>query len=244
MVELRLHGEQVQTVFDLLGKKENDITYSLGWALSQSDRLATALLEDVFPGDTPGELRAVRLQEFLAEGGYTDIEVESERFDLILEAKRGWNLPSRRQLTQYAPRLHGKSASAILVVSECSPDFARHRLPKSVDGVRVAYRSWKQVAQLVETWSQGGTHAEGRLLRELVRYLRGLMSMQNQTSNRVYVVSLGAKPTSWSGSLTPIQIVTEKGQYFHQIGGGYPKDPPNYVGFRWGGRLQQINPRG
>ncbi len=235
MIDLRLDGEQVHTVFDLLGKKENDITYSLGWALSRSDRLTTALLEELFAGDAPGQLRAVRLQEFLTGGGYTDIEIESERFDVILEAKRGWNLPTLAQLTQYAPRLHSKTASAILVVSECSPDFARPRLPESVDGVAVAYRSWRQVVQLVEIWSQGGGHAERRLLREFVRYLKGLMSVQNQDSNRVYVVSLGATPTPWSGSLTPIQIVAEKERYFHQIGGGYPKDPPNYVGFRWRG---------
>lgn len=31
-----------------------------------------------------------------------------------------------------------------------------------------------------------------------------------------------------------------KGRYFHPIGNGYPKEPPNYIGFRWAGVLQQI----
>jgi hypothetical protein len=35
--ELILYGRPVGTVFDLLGSKENDITYSLGWALAESE---------------------------------------------------------------------------------------------------------------------------------------------------------------------------------------------------------------
>jgi hypothetical protein len=66
------------------------------------------------------------------------------------------------------------------------------------------------------------------------------MTMQRQTSNMVYVVSLGTERTSWSGSLTPIEVVTVKNRYFHQIGGTWPKEPPNYLGFRWHGRLKQI----
>jgi hypothetical protein len=34
--------------------------------------------------------------------------------------------------------------------------------------------------------------------------------------------------------------VTVKNAYFHQIGGTWPKEPPNYLGFRWHDRLQQI----
>jgi len=44
VTELRLYGRVVQTVFALLGAHEDDVTYSLGWALSQSDDLAYALL--------------------------------------------------------------------------------------------------------------------------------------------------------------------------------------------------------
>lgn len=50
-VDLRLHGRPVYTVFDLLGEKEDDITYSVGWGLAQSESLAYALLGEVFDGD-------------------------------------------------------------------------------------------------------------------------------------------------------------------------------------------------
>jgi len=35
VTELRLHSRVVHTVFDLLGGKEDDITYSVGWGLAQ-----------------------------------------------------------------------------------------------------------------------------------------------------------------------------------------------------------------
>jgi hypothetical protein len=80
---------------NLLGSKENDLTFSLGWALAQSNRAAETVLEDTFPGIEVGTVAAVRLQEFVEGGGFTDIELESDRVAMILEAKRGWNLRSR-----------------------------------------------------------------------------------------------------------------------------------------------------
>ena len=64
--------------------------------------------------------------------------------------------------------------------------------------------------------------------------------MQNQTSNMVYVVSLGTEVQEWSAPFTPVEIVVKKDKYFHPVGNGYPKEPPNYLGFRWHGKLQQI----
>ena len=53
------------------------------------------------------------------------------------------------------------------------------------------------------------------------------------------LVALGSTVQSWSAPFTPIQIVVDN-LYFCPIGNGYPKEPPNYLGFRWNGRLQQI----
>src|SRR3954463_8701454 len=106
MPELRLHSQPVRTVFDLLGHKEDDITYSVGWGLSQSEAFAQSLLAEVFDGDV-GDITAVRLQETVVGAGRTDIEIESERAHLIVEAKRGWTVPTETQLRTYAERLQG-----------------------------------------------------------------------------------------------------------------------------------------
>lgn len=36
MTDIYLHGLPISTNFDLLGSQENDITFSVGWALAQS----------------------------------------------------------------------------------------------------------------------------------------------------------------------------------------------------------------
>jgi hypothetical protein len=48
MTELTLHSQRVETVFDLLGDKEDDITYSVGWGLAQSADLARTLLREAY----------------------------------------------------------------------------------------------------------------------------------------------------------------------------------------------------
>jgi hypothetical protein len=45
------------------------------------------------------------LQGYQSEYGYTDIEIDVPSVGCcIIEAKRGWNLPGKKQLTKYAAR--------------------------------------------------------------------------------------------------------------------------------------------
>jgi hypothetical protein len=242
VADLLLHGRPVATVFDLLGDKENDITYSLGWALANSDRLALDLLDDVLGSQGDTESPAISLQDFVSGGGYTDVEIKTPHRHLIVEAKRGWSLPSLAQLEKYAPQIE-RSQGVLLVIAEGSSEFADSAgCPRQAAGVAVHYRSWQQVTALVAVVASSARGAERRLLEELVRYLRGLMSARDPRDNMAYVVSIGQDPLSWS-DLTFREIV-ERGHYFHPVGGGrgrWPKEPPNYLGFRWNGCLQSIH---
>jgi hypothetical protein len=130
MLDLTLYGRPVRTVFDLPGKKENDLTYSLGWGLGQSDTFVQRLLREVFADKQAGELQALRLHEFLPGSGFTDIEIETNKVALVLEAKVGWSLLEKAQLERYAPRLKSAEIGQILVVSECTPEFAAARCRK------------------------------------------------------------------------------------------------------------------
>lgn len=238
----------MHTVFDLLGEKENDLTYALGWGLANSPRLIEAVLEDVGSeldvADT-GDDPAVRLQEYVPGSGYTDVEIRSDKAHVIIEAKRGWVLPDERQLSKYAESLTPGLAGAMVIIAEGSPAFAAGKYPAAVPGpdgemVPVLYRSWEQATLLAEGVS-GGASNEARLLRELTRYLRGLVNMQNQRDNMVFVVSLG-READWT-PIPPQDIVLKHNRYFHPVGGGsggWPKEPPNYLGFRFDGQLEQI----
>jgi hypothetical protein len=243
LAELTLHSRPVHTVFDLLGSKEDDCTYSLGWALAQSDALADALLREFLAGD-PDAATVVRLQESVPGSGRTDIELETVEAHVVLEAKRGWTVPSIEQLQQYTPRFLNDIGrkSVLAVVGEGSSEWALPRLPKEVGGIPVQYASWARVAELASSAADGcRSSVEKRLLRELCRYLKGVMTMRDTESNMVYVVSLGTKPLVSDGT-SFADIVVKHNTYFHPVGGPgrYPKVPPNYLGFRFGGKLQQI----
>ena len=59
MPELLLHKRKVESIFHLLGEHENDITYSVSWALSQSARFLAAFLSPVSGGTLVDSSRKV-----------------------------------------------------------------------------------------------------------------------------------------------------------------------------------------
>lgn len=242
MAELHLHGRPISSIFELLGANENDITYSLGWALANSPSLTRAVLEQALGSGAKHGTDEIRLQERVPDSGITDILILGPTVRAIVEAKRGWQLPSVDQLALYVPRFREdeRSHQVLLTMSEASREFAALHLPQAVDGVSVAHLAWKDIIRLSRQPNAG--HAEKRLLAELCTYLARIVSMQNQESNLVYVVSLGRGGPEWS-SLSWIDIVEREGRYFHPVGpsGGWPKEPPNYLGFRYSGRLQRIH---
>lgn len=243
MTDLFLHGHQAKTVFDLLGDKENDITFSIGWALAQCDGFLTLLLKRLFADYDVGEAQAVQLQQS-GDSGFTDIEIITNHAHVIVEAKRGWDLPENieQQIAKYARRFSASSKhNRLVVMSEAADYYALARLPQQVNGTPVHYLSWRAVAALATESQRASAHAEKRLLQELVSYLNGIMTSQNQTSNQVYVVAVAGGTPDWS-ALSWQDIVTQSHRYFHPVGGnGWPKTPPNYLGFRYGGRLQSIH---
>jgi hypothetical protein len=105
--------------------------------------------------------------------------------------------------------------------------------------IPIKYLSWKDVAALVLISQKGASHREKHLLEELLEYLRGLITMQNQSSNWVFIVSLGSNTPDWS-TISWIDVVEKKSLYFHPVGNGWPKEPPNYIAFRYNGQLQSI----
>ena len=138
-------------------------------------------MAEVFDTD-PGAPAAIALQHSIHEAGRTEVEIETEHAHLIVEAKVRWDLPGHDQLKQYSGRFSTDKAlsKAILVISECSPEWALPRLPGQIAGIPVRYLPWGRVAALVErTETRSRSSTEKRLLREFVRYLKGVMTMQD-----------------------------------------------------------------
>ncbi len=241
MANLNLHGKQIDSVFELLGKNENDITYSIGWALANSRAFLSVLLDKLVPEAAASEEDVIQLQEYKRESGITDIEIRGKGYHIIIEAKRGWSLPGEGQLRQYAKRLKSDKdkRNSVVVMSECSHEYAGSILPENILGVPIKFLSWKDIDRLVDNIGKA-PHSEKSILRQLRLYLMRIVNMQNQLSNMVYVVSLGSG-TPEKSTISWIDIVEKKRKYFHPIAKGWPSNPPNYMGFRYGGKLQRIH---
>ncbi len=236
-----IHNEQIESVFQLLGRKENDMTYSLGWALSQSDSLFAEFVKSIrFPtNETETE---IRLQRYVGKGkGFTDVEIEGKKFHLIVEAKRGWSLPSLHQLRKYERRLKNcDGKAAIVILSECSDEYFHHYRDTSGLDAEVLHVPWKNLYWIAKKAMGKANHAGKRLLGQFTTYLEKIMRAQNRESNWVYVVSVArGTPEGWKISWR--DIVERKRMYFHPISGRWPKEPPNYIAFRYDGRLQSIH---
>lgn len=220
MPELLLNRRPIESVFSLLGEKENDVTYSIGWALARCSPFLQRFLQTAIGSRARLNLEklVVCLQEFRKGEGITDIEIRDAYLHLIVEAKRGWELPTQHQLEKYVPRFRAMKATQRLLVtmSECSDDYACHYLPASVAGIPVRHIGWKTVGAL--TTLPRGTHADKRLMQELRDYLATIVNMQPQESNWVYVVSLSR--TEWAPGLTFIDVVEKRRRYFHPYGTG------------------------
>lgn len=107
---------------------EDDMSRALGWALSHCPGLLKTFVSKVAGGDFDPSAATVKFQVIDRKTGPIDLEIESrESVHLVGEAKRGSELPTQAQLTQYAIRLTSSQAAekAIVVLTDCSPSYAK-----------------------------------------------------------------------------------------------------------------------
>lgn len=128
MAILKSYGQEIRSVFQLLGDKENDITSSICWALVKCPEFLKRIVKKVCGVEANPENVTILNQEYDKTTGITDIEVTDDQyFHIIFEAKRGWLLPGAEQLTKYSTRkdFAGKPVEHkhIVSLSECSQTY-------------------------------------------------------------------------------------------------------------------------
>ena len=230
MSTLKADGAEVTSIFQLIGNKENDITKSIAWALLKCPVLLKKVICYLFDEDIDVSDVQLIYQSYDSDTGITDLEItDDNRFYLIIEAKRGWILPGTDQLTKYSLRedfLKNSAAKKMIVsMSECTEEYAKYNLPfEEVNGIQLKHLSWKKIYDLAGDSRYDSNNEQ-----------------KDKNSNWVYVVALGSgNPEGCSISWR--DIVNVKGKYFHPVGGnGWPKNPPNYIAFRYNGMLQSIH---
>jgi hypothetical protein len=111
---LTRYGRDTSAVFDLLGRNEVHLTAALGWTLSRSPLLLTALWARLGLPSNPNEVQ-LALEVADAEGR-TDLELKVATMAVIVEAKKGWLLGAA-QLIKYL----GRMTPSVFPVSSRSP---------------------------------------------------------------------------------------------------------------------------
>jgi hypothetical protein len=248
MPELRLHARPVATIFDLMGRTENDMTAALGWGVTHNGALSRRFLGQVAPGLDIAEPIVVELQQHdQADGGYTDIDLKADELHVIVEAKVGWAPPTEAQLRRYETRFAGVAAAhqAFVVLTQNGAEqVVRHRLGAWAppDPIEVVVLGWSDLVTMAVAAGREGPTRERPLAAELATYLRGVADMRETDSNVVHVVALTRKVwAGWPTDLSPVDEVVKHLTYHYPTVGNYPRIVPNYMGFRYDGKLQSIH---
>jgi hypothetical protein len=238
-MKLLRYRRPVASIFDLLGTKEDDMTYALGFVASRSPEFAARLVHAIGgPKEKPRD-GLVRLQEVDGDGR-TDVEIEhADRFHAVLEAKRGPWLPTVGQLQKYVGRLKERGAllQRIVTVTNAPPEYAERLLPPAVGEIPIAHLAWRKVRDLARSARPHETNRNKNLLDEFDTYLKGILGMETARSNMVYVLSLGGGG-AWG--LNFREVALKRSAYFDPVA-RYRGGLPNYIAFRYDGRLQSIH---
>lgn len=194
------------------------------------------------------ESLVVRLQEHGSDdGGFTDVEIASPDLHVIIEAKRGWNIPTESQLRRYESRFaaSGADRSRMVVLTQ---NGTRQVVARRLSGwqppepTELCVVGWSEVVALATAASSDGSQVERHLGAQLAVYLHGVSDMRDTNSNKVWVVPLATNAwDGWPADLTPIAEIERYRVYHYPSEGSYPKVVPNYIGFRYGGCLQSIH---
>lgn len=243
---LFIHNREAKSIFETLGTKENGLTYSLGYVLSNSPKFLKALVKYLHPKKVALRNVVIKLQEPATRSrdkGITDIEIviNNEVF-ILVECKKGWNVPPIDQLKKYRSRFGGfsKRKCMYVVLSDCTEEYVKNIYKESLYNIPIQSLSWQKVAETIDDNYRSASHREKFLLNEFRKYLSEAVFMESQESNWVYVVSLSNDKPGWS-KIGWIDYVKNKLKYFYPQGKNWPPVPPNYMGFRYGGRLQSIH---
>lgn len=240
MTKLFLHKREVKSVFDLLGTKENDITFSLSWCLKNVEPFLKKFIREVTTKKYDVENVDILLQEYGDDKGYTDIELLSDEFFCIIEAKKGWILPDKEQLLRYIDRFkkYPKSSPKLLVVSDCKKAYAETVLREYKIKLPIEFISWRQVHKWVKDIKPKCNNKQKVLLSELSSYFERVITMQDKDTNEVFCVVVS--DTVLQNDFSFLDVV-KKGYYFYPIDKMWPKIPPTYIAFRYRGKLLSIH---
>jgi hypothetical protein len=235
----------VDSIFGLHGSDENTLSAAFAYGLTASSQLRMSVLKHlgIMPSQDLTKV-SIHIQTARKDQGITDVEIRIPGHALIVfEAKIGSHLPRIDQLRKYANICRERRWQYSCLVALTKTDQANAVPPGQWSRlmVPVRIRSWRWVAAMVKRAIDEERQTAARyVLNQLAIFLEDFVGAERAYSNLVYVVSLGSgHPKRWE--LSWIDIVKKYRRYFYPFGTKNWPTPPNYIGFRYGGRLQSIH---
>jgi len=241
---IRKSGREVSNVHSLHGTNENAATIAVGWCLEQSPTFLKCFLRSAIGIENyDADKISIELQKG-EEKRRTDMEIRcGTDFHIIVESKKGWEIPSEDQLRTYARRFGDETKLKIMLsLSAVSKNYAEGRLPELDKTIQIKPCSWGDVLKMAESsQSKASDRKEKMQLEELRNHLKGYADMSDARDNMVWVVSLSSDKIIEGSGYTWIDVVEKDNSYFHPVRNHYTVIPPNYIGFRYDGKLQSVH---
>ncbi|MCH5146742.1 MAG: hypothetical protein J1F61_01900 [Clostridiales bacterium] len=248
-MNLKIYGKEIKTVFDLLGQKENDITFSFSWILSKCPEFAFKFIStidnklDIF--EYYVEAQVVETQQ-----GVTDMEIKGntktgELFHIIIEAKRNYSIPDASQIEKYVTRKSFLADKRYIVTMSNMSKFVASKADYinslKENNIQIIHIAYKEIYDSIDVLNYK-KYSDKNLLTEFKNYLREIINMKDEFSNRAYCVVLSKDIASWdtTGKTTYIDVVEKYNLYYHPVGNHYPTEPVNYICFRYYGKVMGI----
>lgn len=172
----------VQSLFRLVGRDEDALTYGLGFLLAYDPKFCAKLLRS-FALSLPqgfGRDYAVHLQEVTGRGyGRRDIVVSAQGIRIVIEAKIGGSLPTEEQLLLYALEKGVWEQYArrhiIALTQVAFPAVAAREVGAKLAAEGVSFRSaqWHEVLDVAIRHRPASASATSRyLFDQFSRYIR------------------------------------------------------------------------
>ncbi|MGI8729640.1 MAG: hypothetical protein ACR2LK_06545 [Solirubrobacteraceae bacterium] len=239
MTELLRHGVLTRSFFEAYGHGEVAATTAVGAVCSQCPGFGASVVE-MATGKSAVPI-SVRLEQHTGEDKRTDIELATADGLVVIEAKVGFDVPTLFQLEEYRERFQRAGERGFLVTLTNVPGRVQAQIGVDLGWAPARHLSWQELRQAARVSAKKARGGQRLLLDELTNYLKDIMRAQDLHSNRVYVVSLGPQKIA-DTDIYFRDVVLRFNQYIHPAyGKGWPHHAPNYLAFRFDGKLQRIS---
>lgn len=189
-MRLQIHREEASSLFRLIGKNENALTYALGYSFCHNPDFLIRFLKGVGVFEKVKGKRYVKdvcngsvaLQHFNSDkSGIKDILIEVGEYRIVIEAKTDNSYPTNRQILKYVDQELNRdwqsySKRFVLILTRRQVNqvaYTRIAEKLTTNNIELVFATWANVFQIIRPliFSEP-TDIAGFVLRELAKFIQ------------------------------------------------------------------------